>query len=211
MRRAPLGYRVENGSAMIDEAGAARVRTLFAAYNSGLAMENPIKYIGYTKRENIHFEITKKSTSKLPKPEYEAAKTVDLSTHLNSWISNKQKTIVYFPYASFAHDAKMGMKGFANITTSDKIGTYTGRNMYEKSVELFNAEKRETFEKFRTGEIPVMYATKAFGMGVDVDDVENIYHYAATGNLCDYVQEVGRAARKSSMFEELRKKLIKMA
>jgi len=164
-----------------------------------LYMENPIKYIGYTKRENIHFEITKKSTSKLPKPEYEAAKTVDLSTHLNSWISNKQKTIVYFPYASFAHDAKMGMKGFANITTSDKIGTYTGRNMYEKSVELFNAEKRETFEKFRTGEIPVMYATKAFGMGVDVDDVENIYHYAATGNLCDYVQEVGRAARKSSM------------
>ena len=44
-----------------------------------------------------------------------------------------------------------------------------------------------------------MYATKAFGMGVDVNDIKNVYHYAATGNLCDYVQEIGRAARKKAM------------
>ena len=44
-----------------------------------------------------------------------------------------------------------------------------------------------------------MYATKAFGMGVDVDDIKNVYHYAATGNLCDYVQEIGRAAREKAM------------
>lgn len=48
MRRAPLGYRVENGSAMIDEAGAARVRTLFAAYNSGLALKDAAKKAGIT-------------------------------------------------------------------------------------------------------------------------------------------------------------------
>lgn len=41
-----------------------------------------------------------------------------------------------------------------------------------------------------------MFATKAFGMGVDVNDIKNVYHYAVTGNLCDYVQEIGRAARK---------------
>lgn len=164
-----------------------------------LYMENPIKYIGYTKRDNIHFEIAQKSSHKLPKAEYESSKCADLSAHLNNWISKNQKTIVYFPYASFAYDAKRGLKEFAGVTTSDKIGTYIGRNIDEKSVELFNAEKRETFEKFRAGITPVMYATKAFGMGVDVDDVENIYHYSASGNLCDYVQEIGRAARKKSM------------
>src|SRR5699024_11159739 len=36
-----------------------------------LYMENPIKYIGYTKREDIKFKIDIKSKSKLPKPEYE--------------------------------------------------------------------------------------------------------------------------------------------
>ena len=39
----------------------------------------------------------------------------------------------------------------------------------------------------------------AIGLGVDIDDVLNVYHYAASGNLCDYVQEIGRAARKVGM------------
>ena len=91
------------------------------------------------------------------------------------------------------------MRGFAGITVCDSIGTYTGRNVDEQSIEYFNAQKRDTFDKFRKGITPIMYATKAFGMGVDVNDIKNVYHYAATGNLCDYVQEIGRAARKNSM------------
>jgi len=164
-----------------------------------LYMENPIKYIGYTKRTDIKFKIDIKSRSKKPKPEYEAAKSADLSVRLQHWIDKKEKTIVYFPYASLAGDAKRGLRSFAGITMSDSIGTYTGRNIDEQSIEYFNAQKRETFEKFRKGTAPVMYATKAFGMGVDVNDIKNVYHYAATGNLCDYVQEIGRAARKKSM------------
>lgn len=164
-----------------------------------LYMENPIKYIGYTKRTNIKFEIDVKSSVKKPKPEYDAAKAKDLSDRLTQWISRKEKTIVYFPYASLAGDAKRGLRSFAGITRSDSIGTYTGRNIEEQSIKYFNAQKQETFEKFRNGIMPVIYATKAFGMGIDVDDIKNVYHYAATGNLCDYVQEIGRAARKKSM------------
>ena len=164
-----------------------------------LYMENPIKYIGYTKRTNIEFKIDVKSRSKMPKSEYEAAKTKDLSRWLQHWVDEEEKTVVYFPYASFAGDAKRGLRGFAGITTTDAIGIYTGRNIDQQSTEYFNAQKRETFEKFRKGITPVMYATKAFGMGVDIDDINNVYHYAATGNLCDYVQEIGRVARKKSM------------
>lgn len=164
-----------------------------------LYMENPIKYIGYSKRTDIKFKIDIRSKSKLPKPEYEAKKAADLNAHLQKWISAKEKTIVYFPYASLANDAKKGLRSFAGITVNEGIGTYTGRNIDELSLECFNAQKRETFEKFRKGTTPVMYATKAFGMGVDVNDIKNVYHYAVTGNLCDYVQEIGRAARKNSM------------
>ena len=76
---------------------------------------------------------------------------------------------------------------------------FTGKNVDEVNTETFNEKKRETFEKFRTGEQPIMYATKAFGMGVDIDDVQNVYHYAVSGNLCDYIQEIGRVARKPGM------------
>ena len=67
------------------------------------------------------------------------------------------------------------------------------------STEAFNEYKHMIFEGFRKGTTPIMLATKAFGMGVDVNDVQNVYHYAVSGNLSDYVQEIGRAARKSSM------------
>lgn len=164
-----------------------------------LYMENPIKYIGYTKRENIKFQITTKSKEKLNKSDYEAEKTKDLDVKLQQWLKDKAKTIVYFPYASYVGDARKGMRGFAGITTDTRIVEYTGRNIDDLGIELFNEKKREMFEKFRKGEAPIMYATKAFGMGVDIDDIENVYHYAVTGNLCDYVQEIGRAARKRSM------------
>lgn len=165
-----------------------------------LYMENPIKYMGYVRRDDIHFDITHPGTGeKLPQPEYEEQKCEALNARIKGWLDNGEKTIVYFPYASLANDAAKGLRGFAGITTDKRIGIYTGRNVDELSNEAFADVKRRTFDAFRKGTTPVMYATKAFGMGVDVNDVKNVYHYAASGNLSDYVQEIGRAARKVSM------------
>ena len=165
-----------------------------------LYMENPIKYLGYIRRDDIHFEIAHPgSGEKLPKPEYEEQKCKSLDNRIKKWLSSNEKTIVYFPYASLARDASRGVKGFAGITVDKRIGTYTGRNIEELSNEAFSETKRQTFDAFRNGTTPIMLATKAFGMGVDVNDVKNVYHYAVSGNLSDYVQEIGRAARKTSM------------
>ena len=165
-----------------------------------LYMENPVKYIGYARRDDISFDITIKEENKLGMTEYESKKGNDLISKVSGWIANKEKTIVYFPYATYAKDAFKGFKGFAGAKyTSKDVGLYTGRNIEEASAEIFKTQKQETFEKFRSGEITVMFATKAFGMGVDVNDIKNVYHYAVTGNLCDYVQEIGRAARKVGM------------
>jgi ATP-dependent DNA helicase RecQ len=165
-----------------------------------LYMENPIKYMGYVRRDDIEFEVVHKDTGdKHTRADYEAAKTKSLDQRIVGWLENHEKTIVYFPYASHVHDASKSFRGFAGITTNRRIGTYTGKNIDEMNTETFNEAKRLAFEGFRKGTTPIMFATKAFGMGVDVDDVQNVYHYAVTGNLCDYVQEIGRAARKASM------------
>ncbi len=164
-----------------------------------LYMENPVKFIGYVRRDDIGFDIVKRETQKLPQATYETQKTETMTTRIMKWLASNEKTIVYFPYAQNAFDASRGVRGFAGIKTDPRIGVYTGKNVDELNTETFNEKKRETFEKFRTGEQPIMYATKAFGMGVDIDDVQNVYHYATSGNLCDYVQEIGRAARKPGM------------
>lgn len=166
---------------------------------TSLFMENPIKYIGYVKRDDIGFDVQIKSEKKMQTTLYEESKCRDLNERLTKWIENNEKTIVYFPYASYAWDAFRGLRSFSGIKTSKKIGVYTGRNLDEISAEAFAQVKKDTFDKFRSGEINVMYATKAFGMGVDVNDVKNVYHYAISGNLSDYLQEVGRAARKQSL------------
>lgn len=85
-------------------------------------------------------------------------KGADLDERLKNWIENNEKTIVYFPYASYAYNAYNGVKGFAETYTDhNKIGIYTGRQMDDISAEAFAETKRDTFEKFKSGEKTVMY------------------------------------------------------
>lgn len=164
-----------------------------------LYMENPIKYIGYVRRDDIKFDIQVCEKNKLPQTRYDEEKTKVMSDRISKWLKSGEKTIVYFPYAKNAYDASRGVTNFVGIKTDKRIGIFTGKNVDALSTDTFNEKKRETFENFRTGKTPIMYATKAFGMGVDIDDVKNVYHYATSGNLSDYVQEIGRAARKPGM------------
>lgn len=165
-----------------------------------LYMQNPIKYIGYVKRDDIKFKINLRALTKLPNSEYEDKKATDLVSRINGWMESGAKTIVYFPYASYAGDAKKGIKSFAGKPFDrKKVAIYTGKKLDDQSAAIIAENKRKAFEAFRSGEKTVMLATKAFGMGVDVNDIINVYHYAVTGNLSDYIQETGRAARKTGL------------
>ncbi|MCP4119391.1 MAG: RecQ family ATP-dependent DNA helicase [Desulfobacteraceae bacterium] len=56
-------------------------------------------------------------------------------------------------------------------------------------------EKREVQEGFVAGEIPVIVATNAFGMGIDKDNVRLVIHADIPGSVENYLQEAGRAGR----------------
>lgn len=160
---------------------------------SSLYMKNnPIIKVGPTRRNDISFKIN--YMGKKTRDEYYKEKTDILGQKINKWIDNKEKTIIYTPYKSIASDMYEGKgiyKDF-DVFRSD-VGIYTGGKQF------YDIDKDTFMNNFKDGNINIMYATKAFGMGIDIKDIKNVYHYAITGGLSDYVQEIGRAARDKNI------------
>ncbi|XP_074880211.1 ATP-dependent DNA helicase Q4 [Buteo buteo] len=60
---------------------------------------------------------------------------------------------------------------------------------------LSAAERRRVQKSFMSGQLRVVVATVAFGMGLDKSDVRGVVHYNMPKNFESYVQEIGRAGR----------------
>jgi ATP-dependent DNA helicase RecQ len=58
-----------------------------------------------------------------------------------------------------------------------------------------DVDKRDVQAAFTAGSIDVVFATNAFGMGIDVPDVRVVVHYLLPESIEQYYQEVGRAGR----------------
>ncbi len=59
--------------------------------------------------------------------------------------------------------------------------------------------KQANQDAFMDGQVEVMVATSAFGMGVDKEDVRTVIHYNISSSLESYVQEAGRAGRNKDI------------
>lgn len=142
----------------------------------------PNKYIGDVKRPDIKFNIHLRTKNIA----YREEKLQTAANTITSLACSGDKVLVYVPYKKHIEElsAKLTGKGI-------RFATYHGG--------MEAGAKNEAMQKLKNGEINVIIATKAFGMGIDIDDIKYIYHFAPTGGVEDYVQEIGRAARKPGM------------
>ncbi len=62
---------------------------------------------------------------------------------------------------------------------------------------LLPEQRKLIQEQFMAGQLKVIIATNAFGMGIDKSDLRYVVHYNTPGTLEAYYQEAGRAGRDS--------------
>ena len=61
--------------------------------------------------------------------------------------------------------------------------------------EMDTTSRCESYRKWNSGEIPMIVATKALGMGIDKPDIRNVIRNGVPENMLAWVQELGRAGR----------------
>ncbi|KAF2675034.1 ATP-dependent DNA helicase [Microthyrium microscopicum] len=74
-----------------------------------------------------------------------------------------------------------------------RLGDFVATEGYSGGLNM--KKRKEVEERFMNGEIRVLVATLAYGMGIDKKDIRNVIHYNAARNLEEYSQQIGRAGR----------------
>ena len=155
---------------------------VFDSVNS-LYMRDPHLFIGEVKRANISFAIDNHDPFNAY---YDNAKVSETVSFINNIAQLGYKTIVYAPFTRHVIQISQVLDSQHKQSIA---AVYYGRNDADV--------KNEAYRRFKTGVQKVMVCTKAFGMGVDIPDIQVVYHHAPSGMLPDYIQEIGRVARKS--------------
>lgn len=146
-----------------------------------LVMHNPHVFIGQVKRSDITFAVNNHDRFSANYESNKLAQTVDFIKKINEV---GLKTLVYTPYSRHIRQIIDKLK-------NDNLEIATGYY-----ADMTAEQKEFSFRQFKSGHKKIMISTKAFGMGVDISDIELVYHHAPSGLLPDYVQEIGRVARK---------------
>lgn len=151
-----------------------------------LDLNNPILHLGNVKRKNIKFDINYREKNEYSE-KLEIIKKRLVLNKVRECVKKNEKVLVYCPYQMHVDSI------YIELSSDEKrvIRRYYG--------QLWKQEKNITEKEYREGKILALICTKAFGMGVNRNDIKHIVHFAPTGSLSDYVQEIGRAARDESM------------
>lgn len=142
-------------------------------------------------------------------PRADGRELKSLQTDIPSDFLSAQDVYDYGGIVFCPHKDHTGVAVFTNqseLTTNHpdrKIGTFVGSsNDDNNNINQNSDQDEESFknlELFRDNKLPLMIATKAFGMGIDKPNVRFTINMNYSSSLESFVQEAGRAGRDQRM------------
>ncbi len=139
---------------------------------SALELRHPARIVTGFNRPNLTFEV--RATPSL------AAKLRALQSLLGE---NDEAGIIYTGTRRAAEEVAL----FAQEVLGQKAAFY--------HAGLPADRRTDVQERFMAGDLQLVVATNAFGMGIDRPDLRFVIHYAMPGTLEAYYQQAGRAGR----------------
>ncbi|SHK78531.1 ATP-dependent DNA helicase, RecQ family [Chitinophaga jiangningensis] len=114
----------------------------------------------------------------------------------NNFSPSLSRAIIFVKSRRKAEESAEGMGDSLNAV-------YGGQCAFADKVGVFHAgmdteDRKDAYERFKSGELVVLFATKAFGMGMDIPNIHFVAHYSPSGTFEDFLQEVGRAGRNET-------------
>jgi RecQ family ATP-dependent DNA helicase len=149
---------------------ATATPTVQADIVAQLGMVTPKKFIHGFRRENLAIEVVE-----VPVPERAGA--------ICSLLGNRERR----PAIVYATSRKQSERLAEELSGRMPAAAYHAGLAPETRERVQNA--------FQTGELEVVVATIAFGMGIDKADIRTVIHAGLPGTLEGYYQEIGRAGR----------------
>ena len=134
-----------------------------------------LPYDGGSGRDNLEFVVVQTDPSRKQEDVYQILHSDLLGSH-------KGSAIVYCAFRRHTEE----MAEFLNLKGIPAAHFHS---------RLTPDRKKTIQDRFISGEIRVIVATNAFGMGIDKPDVRLVIHADIPGSLENYMQEAGRAGR----------------
>ena len=111
--------------------------------------------------------------------------------------------IIFVPHVNGSqglHQSRRLTREALELPGEQTIGIYGGKEPkeYAKGRRAWEEEKRTTASNFVEGRLPLLVATKAFGMGIDKPDIRFTVHLGYPSSIEAFAQEAGRAGRDGS-------------
>lgn len=125
---------------------------------------------------------------------YEVENAGGIHGYGNSWGILRDE-IAQFDMARGRHIIYCGTRKGAE-SVADIVAQVKGQDLVAHyHAGMKPSERTEVETLFANGERPVICATTAFGMGIDVENIRTVINFGIPGSLEDYVQQIGRAGR----------------
>ena len=126
--------------------------------------------------------------------------------------SDTASGIVFVPTVKARMYGLRDARNVARQATGSEVTIYSGRSPWRGDSpddrRKWDEEKRANAAAFKANRVPVLVATKAFGMGIDKPNIRYTVHFGMPMSLESFYQEAGRAgrdqrpARSSVIFSE---------